>query len=130
MIVKPIRRIARNGPLSISRSRRPPLDPQAEATPTDRGRSGVMLRDHIGSLLLQGLTPMLIAPSAGVGGVDSDYRDSASSRHSDQTSTKLASRDPGDDASEMFPARAASQRFAAGKTGVSEVEVLYRYRCA
>ena len=88
-----------------------PLHPQAEATPTDRGRSGVMLRDHIGSLLLQGLTPMLIAPSAGrVGGVDSDYRSSASSRHSDHTSTKLGGvGHPGDDASEMFPARAASQ---------------------
>ncbi len=32
--------------------------------------------DRIGSLLLQRLTPVLVAPFAGVGGVDSDDRDS------------------------------------------------------
>jgi hypothetical protein len=89
-----------------------------------------MLRDHIGRLLLQWFTPMVVAPSAGVGRVDSDYCDSAASRHGDQTSTELTSRDPGDRASEIFPAGAAAQRFPPRQSGVSEVEVFYCDRYA
>jgi hypothetical protein len=58
---------ARTRPLSGAGSCRPSPDRQAQATSADRGRSGMMPGDRIGSPLLQGLSPVLGTPAAGVG---------------------------------------------------------------
>jgi hypothetical protein len=79
--VRPDRWSARSGPLSVAGSCRPSPDRHAEATSTDRNRRGVMPRHRIGRLLLQGNAPVLVAPFAGVGRIDTDHRDAATGAH-------------------------------------------------
>ncbi len=77
LLLEPGRWSARSGPLSAAGSGRPSPDGQTEATSPDRGRRGMMPGDRFGSLLLQGFTPVLLAPLAGVGGIHPDHRDAA-----------------------------------------------------
>jgi hypothetical protein len=82
----------------------------------------------IGSLLLQGLTPVLGTPSAGVGGVDGYDRDASVGRHADKPESKLRGGQTSDGAAQAFPALAAAQRFPTGHSGIDEVKG-FHYHC-
>src|SRR4029077_14689144 len=105
---------ARAGPLSGAGSCRPSPDRQAEARSADRGRGPVMSGDggRIGSLLLQGITPMLDAPLAGVGGIHPDHADTAAGGHGGQPGAEPAGGDTSNGAAQLLAASAAAQGFA------------------
>ena len=84
-----------------------------------------MAGDRIGRLLLQGLTQVLIAPPAGVGGINADDRDPAAGGHRGQPVPELRGGDTGDGAPEGLPALSATHGFPAGGAGVGEVEILH-----
>jgi hypothetical protein len=65
-----------------------------------------MAGDRIGSLLLQGFTPVLGAPFAGVCRIDTDHRNTAAGDHRGQAVPELGGADAGDGAAERFPAPA------------------------
>ena len=105
---------------------------QSEATSADRGRRAVMAGDggRIGSLLLQGFTPVLGAPPAGVGRVYADHRDAAAgwpSRSAGCGTSRWGSRPR---CGGVVSRAAAAQGFAAGGAGIGEVEVLHHHRRA
>jgi hypothetical protein len=112
----------------------PPPDGQTEATSPDRGHRGMMPGDWFGSLLLQGFTPMLIAPAAGVGGVHPDHGDAAAGGDADQPGPKPRGGDTrygaaqplsAFPAAEGFPAVAAASRSLAPSsraTGLATAE--------
>jgi hypothetical protein len=83
-----------------------------------------------GSLLLQGFTPVLVAPAAGVGRVHADHRDSAADRHADQPIPELGGGNSSDVATQSFPPFSAAEGFPAGGAGVGEVEILRHDRRA
>ena len=59
LMIRSGRWCARSGPLSAAGSCRPTPDRHAESTSADRDRRTMMTGDRIGSLLLQGFTPVL-----------------------------------------------------------------------
>jgi hypothetical protein len=89
-----------------------------------------MAGDLSGSLLLQRLTPVLIAPLTRVRGIDTDDRDAAAGCHRGQTITELAGGDASHGAPELFSTPTTTHGFATRGTGIAEVEVLHRDRYA
>jgi hypothetical protein len=84
-----------------------------------------MPRHRIGSLLLQGFCPVLVAPFAGVCGVDPDYRDAAVGGHAGKAVAEFSGRDARHDASQPFPTLAAAESFTPDGARVGEIEILH-----
>jgi hypothetical protein len=80
-----------------------------------------MTGDRSASLLLQGFTPMLVAPPAGVGRIDADDRDAVSGGHGGEAIAELRSGDARHRTTKPFPTPAAAHGFAAGSAGTDEV---------
>lgn len=85
---------------------------------------------RIRSLLLQGFTPVLAPPHAGIGWVHLDDRDVTSGRHGDEPGSELGRGNASDSAPQPLPTAATTQRVTTGGPGVSEIEVLHRDRGA
>jgi hypothetical protein len=121
-----------SGPLSAAGSCRPSPDRHTEATPADCGRRSVLAGNgcRVGSLLLQGFTPMFGAPLAAVYRVHPDHGDAAAGSHRDETGAEITRRDRGHGATQPLAALAASQSFASGGAGVGKIKVLHHHRPA
>ena len=76
----------------------------------NRDRRTVMRGDggRIGSLLLQGSTPMLGAPFAGVGRIHADHREAAPGGHGDEPGAEPAGGDASHGAAQGLAAQAAT----------------------
>jgi hypothetical protein len=79
---------------------------------------------RIGSLLLQGITPMLDAPLAGVGGIHPDHADTAAGGHGAQPGAEPAGGDTSNGAAQLLTASAAAQGFAPSRAGIGEIKIL------
>jgi hypothetical protein len=86
-----------------------------------------MMHGHdvwIGSLLLQGFTPVLAAPHACVSRIDTDHSDAAAGGHGGEPVPETPSGYAGNGATKTLSPPAAAQCFAAAGAGVGEIEVL------
>jgi hypothetical protein len=86
--------------------------------------------DHGGGCLVSGdvcvgFAPVLLAPGAGVGGVDRQKADAVSADLSSEPVTEYTGRDPGHGSAETFAAPPAAQSFPAHLAGVGEIKVLH-----
>jgi hypothetical protein len=87
--------------------------------------------DHGGCCLvsgdvLVGLTPVLVTPGTGIGGVDGKQFDTVLAGLGGKPVAEHRGRDAGHSFAEAFPARSLADGFAAHGAGVGEVEVLHR----